>query len=52
MRIRGDDVALLERMKGFHWMMSYGNHLREVGYALRKLGVGFQDLSREGKAEG
>ncbi len=51
-RIRGDDVALLERMKGFHWMMSYGNHLREVGYALRKLGVGFQDLSRGTRAEG
>ena len=51
-RIRGDEVALLERMKGFHWMMAYGNHLREVGYALRKAGVGFQNLSPEAKAEG
>ena len=37
--------ALMEQMKGFHWMFSYGNYLRETGYALRKLGVGFLNVS-------
>lgn len=44
-KVKGDCNALLEEMKGFHWMMSYGNYLRETGYALRKLGVGFHDVS-------
>ncbi len=37
--IKGDTNVLLEEMKGFHWMTSYGNYLRETGYALRKAGV-------------
>lgn len=45
-RVDGDGKALLEEMKGFHWMMSYGNHLRETGYALRKVGVGLRNLSQ------
>ncbi len=32
-------------MKGFHWMMSYGNYLRETGYALKKVGVDFLNVS-------
>ncbi len=44
-RIEGDCAALLQEMKGFHWMMSYGNFLRESGYALKKLGVDFHDVS-------
>jgi hypothetical protein len=45
-RIDGDSTALMEQMKGFHWMMSYGNYLRETGYALKKAGVDWLDLSR------
>lgn len=45
-KIKGDSMALLEEMKGFHWMMSYGNYLRETGYALKKLGVEFHDVSQ------
>jgi hypothetical protein len=41
-----DCEELLREMKGFHWMMSYGNYLRETGYALRKVGVDWLDLSR------
>jgi L-fucose isomerase-like protein len=37
--IHGDTNRLLEEMRGFHWMTSYGSYLREVGYALRKVGV-------------
>jgi hypothetical protein len=45
MRINGDAMALLEQMKGFHWMMSYGNYLRECSYALKKLGVELLNVS-------
>lgn len=44
-RIQGDCAALLQEMKGFHWMMCYGNFLRESSYALKKIGVGFHDVS-------
>jgi hypothetical protein len=43
--IKGSTQKLLEEMKGFHWMMSYGNYLRETGYALRKAGVDFVNIS-------
>ena len=33
-------------MRGFHWMMSYGDYLRESGYALKKAGVDFLNVSR------
>jgi len=44
-QIHGSTETLLEEMKGFHWMMSYGNYLRETGYALRKIGVNWLDLT-------
>jgi len=44
-KIHGDTEQLLREMKGFHWMMCYGNHLRETGYAVRKAGVDWIDLS-------
>jgi len=44
-QVQGDGQALLQEMKGFHWMMSYGNYLRETGYALKKLGVELHDVS-------
>ena len=44
-QIQGDCEKLLEEMKGFHWMMSYGNYLKETGYALRKVGVDWLNLT-------
>jgi hypothetical protein len=44
-KVQGDGQALLQEMKGFHWMMSYGNYLRETGYALKKLNVDLHDVS-------
>jgi hypothetical protein len=44
-QVQGDGQALLQEMKGFHWMMSYGNYLRETGYALKKLGVDLHNVS-------
>ena len=44
-KVKGDANALLEEMKGFHWMMLYGDYLKECGYALKKLGVELNDVS-------
>jgi len=43
--IEGDWKKLLEDMPGFHWMTCYGDYLREVGYALKKLGIGWENVS-------
>jgi hypothetical protein len=44
-KIHGDSHALLEEMKGFHWMMSYGSYLRETKYALKKIGIDLHNVS-------
>jgi L-fucose isomerase-like protein len=44
-KINGNCSALMEEMKGFHWMMSYGDYMRECGYALKKVGVDFLNVS-------
>jgi hypothetical protein len=43
--IEGDWKKLLEDMQGFHWMTCYGDYLREVGYALKKVGIEWQNIS-------
>lgn len=45
--IDGDWRLLADEMKGFHWMLAYGNHLKELGYALHKVGIGWLDISAE-----
>jgi hypothetical protein len=40
-RIEGDWQKLLREMKGFHWMLAYGDYLKEIGYALKKNNVEF-----------
>jgi hypothetical protein len=44
-KIEGDWRKLLEDMRGFHWMICYGDYLREVGYALKKVGIQWENLS-------
>jgi L-fucose isomerase-like protein len=44
-RINGDCERLVEEMRGFHWMVSYGNYVCETGYALKKVGVDWVNLS-------
>ncbi|OGD19916.1 MAG: sugar isomerase [Candidatus Aminicenantes bacterium RBG_16_63_16] len=34
-----DSLTLAKRMPGFHWMTGYGDYLREVGYALKRVGI-------------
>ncbi len=43
--IDGDWRRLLADMRGFHWMTVYGDCRREVGYAIRHLGVEWEDIS-------
>lgn len=45
--IEGDCDTLMQEMRGFHWMLAYGDHLKETGYALRKLGVGWYNLTTD-----
>ena len=48
--ILGDCDRLAETQRGFHWMVAYGNHLKETGYALHKMGIDWLDLSKDIKA--
>lgn len=43
--IEGDYRKLMRDMRGFHWTLAYGDQLRETGYALRKLGIGWHNLT-------
>lgn len=38
------DARLAENMPGFHWMTCYGEYTREVGYALKRVPIGWEDL--------
>lgn len=39
-----DSNVLAKRMPGFHWMTGYGDYLRETGYALKRLGIEWEQL--------
>jgi hypothetical protein len=43
--IDGNWQKLLEDMRGFHWMMVYGDCRKEIGYAIKHLGIGWEDVS-------
>ena len=38
------DKLLAERVPGFHWMTCYGDYRKEVGYALRRVGITWENL--------
>ena len=38
------DRLFAERMVGFHWATCFGDYRKEVGYALRRLGIEFDNL--------
>jgi hypothetical protein len=40
-----DSKLLAERMPGFHWMTCYGDYTREIGYACKKVGIQWEDLT-------
>jgi len=39
------DQLVAERMPGFHWMVAYGDWTRELGYALRRVGIEWDNLN-------
>ncbi len=43
--IQGDWKKLLAEVRDSHWMMVYGDHLRAIGYAARKIGVRWVEIS-------
>jgi len=43
--IQGDWRKLLYEVRDSHWMMVYGDHLKKIGYAARKIGVDWVDIS-------
>lgn len=44
-RYNCDDLLVAERMPGFHWMSGYGDYTRELGYALKRVGITWENLS-------
>jgi len=44
-RFECDSGLIAERMPGFHWMLAYGDYRRELGYALRRVGIAWECLT-------
>jgi hypothetical protein len=44
------DQVVAERMPGFHWMTCYGNYMKEIGYAIRRVGIKWDDLDGQALA--
>ncbi len=44
-RFTCDNKTLAERMPGFHWMTGYGDYCREIGYALKRVGIQWDYLA-------
>ncbi len=40
-----DSNNLAKQMRGFHWMTGYGDYSREIGYALRRIGIEWDCLT-------
>jgi hypothetical protein len=43
--LQGDWRRLLDEARDSHWMMAYGDHLRELAYAARKIGIKWVNLA-------
>ena len=43
--IQGDWKRLIPEARDSHWMMVYGDYLREAGYAARKIGLTWDNIS-------
>ncbi|RJP18637.1 MAG: sugar isomerase [Candidatus Omnitrophota bacterium] len=44
-RIQGQWKKLISEVRDSHWMMVYGDYLKEVGYAARKLDLRWENIS-------
>ena len=43
--IQGDWKKLKKEVRDSHWMMAYGDYLKELGYASRKIGIKWENIS-------
>ena len=43
-RFKCDSLLVAERMPGFHWMTGYGDYSKELGYALKRVGIQWEFL--------
>jgi hypothetical protein len=43
--IQGDWKKLVNEVRDSHWMLAYGDHVKELAYATRKIGIQWADLS-------
>ncbi|MCL4203534.1 MAG: hypothetical protein KJ000_13610 [Pirellulaceae bacterium] len=43
-RFHCDSQLLADRMPGFHWMTGYGDYMRELGYALKRIPITWEVL--------
>ena len=43
-RFQCDSLKLAQRMPGFHWMTCYGDYLKEYGYALKRVGIQWENM--------
>jgi hypothetical protein len=41
------DQLVAERMPGFHWMTGYGDYMKELGYALRRVDIQWDNLHED-----
>ncbi len=44
--IQGDWRKLIKEVRDSHWMMVYGDYLKELGYASRKIGINWENISK------
>ena len=44
-RLEGNWKRLLDEVRDSHWLMVYGDHLRELGYAASRLGLAWDNVS-------
>ncbi len=49
--IQGDWRRLINEVRDSHWMMAYGDHLKELAYATRKLGIQWTNLSDDSRRD-
>ncbi len=44
-KIQGDWKKLISEVRDSHWLMAYGDYLKESGYAARKMGIVWENIS-------
>ena len=44
-RIHGNWKRLLNEVRDSHWMMVYGDYLKEIGYAASRIGITWDNIS-------